>query len=240
MDQILNKVSTFPLCKSEEINQKLLINTMNVHSFNTSQKDPEFYRAIMKSDILIPDGIGIVFALRILLKVKLKKISGFELLIYEMERLNQSGGRGFFLGSSENVLNLIKIRARSEYPNVVIGSYSPPYKSVFRNEEDITMIHAINKFSPDVLFVGMTAPKQEKWAAEHFDEINARHICCIGAVFDFYAGTIKRAPQWMIKPGLEWLYRLIKEPRRMWRRYIIGNPKFLWFILKEKIKGELA
>ena len=102
------------------------------------------------------------------------------------------------------------------------------------------MLEKINAFEPDALFVGMTAPKQEKWAYEHFTHLQAGHICCIGAVFDFYAGTISRAPQWMIQMGLEWLYRLIKEPRRMWRRYLIGNSKFIWAVVKEKYNSPSA
>ena len=83
----------------------------------------------------------------------------------------------------------------------------------------------------------MTAPKQEKWAYEHLSDLDARHICCIGAVFDFYAGTVSRAPGWMIAMGLEWFYRLIKEPSRMWRRYLIGNSKFIWLVIKEKFRS---
>jgi N-acetylglucosaminyldiphosphoundecaprenol N-acetyl-beta-D-mannosaminyltransferase len=98
------------------------------------------------------------------------------------------------------------------------------------------MLKAINAFKPDALMVGMTAPKQEKWAYKHYNQLEVGHICCIGAVFDFYAGTVKRAPQWMIKMGLEWFYRLIKEPGRMWQRYLIGNMIFIGHIIKEKLK----
>ena len=97
------------------------------------------------------------------------------------------------------------------------------------------MIDAVNRVEPDVLFIGMTAPKQEKWAFKYYQMLNAGHICCIGAVFDFYAGTVKRAPEWMISLGMEWFYRLIREPRRMWRRYLIGNIKFIGYILREKL-----
>ncbi|MGC1392281.1 MAG: WecB/TagA/CpsF family glycosyltransferase, partial [Bacteroidales bacterium] len=151
--------------------------------------------------------------------------------------LNKTGGKCFFLGSSDKVLKLIVQRISKEYPKIRVSSYSPPYKPVFTDEENDQMINTVNSFSPDVLFVGMTAPKQEKWAAAHFEKLNARHICSIGAVFDFYALTVRRAPAWMIRHGLEWLYRLIVEPRRMWRRYIVGNPKFIWFIIKEKFKS---
>ena len=147
--------------------------------------------------------------------------------------MNQSGGKVFFLGSSENILSMIRKKVSMEYPAIRVQAYSPPYKPAFSEEDNQTMISTVNDFSPDVLFIGMTAPKQEKWAHTHFQELNTRHICCIGAVFDFYAGTVKRAPDWIIELGFEWLYRFLKEPRRMWRRYLIGNTKFSYAVLKE-------
>jgi len=186
---------------------------------------------------LIPDGISIVWAVRWLTGQKIKKIAGSELFFYEMEQLQRIGGKCFFLGSTEATLNCIAERVNKDYPNVKVQWHSPPYKPEFSEEDNLAMLKAINTFQPDVLFIGMTAPKQEKWAYQHYDQFNVNHICCIGAVFDFYAGTVKRAPKWMINMGLEWFYRLIKEPRRMWRRYLIGNSKFIWAVLKEKMKG---
>jgi N-acetylglucosaminyldiphosphoundecaprenol N-acetyl-beta-D-mannosaminyltransferase len=218
------------------INQpKALINTLNAHSFNTVQEDEDFQTAIQSSDVLLPDGISVVWAMRLLTGAKLKKIAGADLFIYEMERINAIGGKCFFLGSSENTLQKILKKAAREYPNVQVYSYSPPYKPEFSEIENKLMIDAVNAVEPDVLFVGMTAPKQEKWAHQHFNQLAVGHVCCIGGVFDFYAGTIKRAPNWMIHLGLEWSYRLIKEPRRMWRRYLIGNIKFITNIVWEKM-----
>jgi N-acetylglucosaminyldiphosphoundecaprenol N-acetyl-beta-D-mannosaminyltransferase len=215
---------------------KILIMCLNAHSFNVIQKDKLFQSSLLKSHIILPDGIAIVIALRLLIGTKLRKISGHELFYYELEQLNQINGRCFFLGSSELTNSLIKINLAKEYPNVVSDSYSPPFNKEFSEEDSQSMISAVNNFGPDVLFIGMTQPKQEKWAALHFNNLNTKHICCIGAVFDFYAGTINRAPQWMINVGFEWLYRLIKEPKRLWRRYILGNPKFVALILMEKLK----
>lgn len=219
-----------------EISQpKALIGALNAHSFNTVQKDEDFHKALQSCDVLLPDGVSIVMAMRMLTGKKIKKIAGEDLFLYEMERINRSGGKCFFLGSSENTLRLIQNRAATEYPNIQVRSYSPPFKHEFSDEDTHTMIDAVNEHEPDVLFVGMTAPKQEKWAYSNFHHLKAGHVCCIGAVFDFYAGTVKRAPAWMIKIGLEWFYRLIKEPRRMWRRYLIGNVKFMAYILREKM-----
>lgn len=231
------KLSTIPIfdnCLSSLPNKKLLINTINAHCFNIAQEDKFYAKALYSSDVLLPDGISIVFANRTLNSKKIKKIAGEELFYYEMNRLNNSGGKSFFLGSDEKTLALILENAKVKFPNVEVFTYSPPYKNEFSSSENELMIDKINKIKPDVLFIGMTAPKQEKWAFQNLDKLEVGHICCIGAVFNFFAGNIKRAPKWMISFGLEWFYRLIMEPRRLWRRYIIGNFRFLYLIMKEK------
>ncbi|WP_418213324.1 WecB/TagA/CpsF family glycosyltransferase [Bacteroides difficilis] len=217
---------------------KVLINTVNAHSFNTAQKDSLFADALMKGDALIPDGISIVKACG-WLKAKSQpkeRIAGWDLFFYEMDKLNKKGGKCFFMGSSENVLSMIRIRVATDYPGIRVETYSPPYKSEFTKEDNEAIIAAINQYDPDLLWIGMTAPKQEKWVYTHWDELDIHcHVGTIGAVFDFFAGTVERAPIWWQEHGLEWAYRLLKEPKRMWRRYIIGNSLFLWNILKEKI-----
>lgn len=221
-----------------EINrQKLLINTLNAHSFNTTKSDQNFKEAIKGSDILLPDGIGVVLAMRLLNGLKIKKIAGADLFQYEMKRVNAIKGKCFFLGSSESTLQKIKERAAIEYPQIQVFTYSPPYKSEFTEEESMLMVDKVNAVEPDVLFIGMTAPKQEKWAYTYIDKLKTGHVCCIGAVFDFFAGTVHRAPEWMIGIGMEWFYRLVKEPKRMWRRYLIGNTKFIGYVLREKMSG---
>lgn len=215
---------------------KLLINTINAHSYNTALKDAFFAEALMKGDALIPDGASIVMACR---KLKAKsqpteRIAGWDLFTMEMERLNQKGGTCFFMGSSEKVLNLIREKAKTVYPNIRIETYSPPYKPEFSEEENQAIIEAINRANPDLLWIGMTAPKQEKWAYRHWNELDIHcHCGTIGAVFDFFAGTMERAPLWWQEHSLEWLYRLLKEPKRMWRRYIIGNTLFIWNVFRE-------
>ena len=213
---------------------KLLISTINAHSYNVSREDNFFRNALLNSDILIPDGVSIVWALKWLYKKSIKKIAGADLFYYEMNKLDKRNGKCFFLGSTDKTLSKIKERAAKEYPNVEIKTYSPPYKPEFSITDSEAMITAVNSFQPDVLFIGLTAPKQEKWAFKNFNQLNTGHIGCIGAVFDFYAGNINRAPEWMISLGLEWLYRLIKEPQRMWKRYILGNLKFIYSIISEK------
>jgi len=230
----LSKTKVFTKDLSEIPVRKLLISTINAYSYTIARRDQEFAEALKKSDILLPDGISIVYAKYILNGEKIRKIAGADLFNYEMNRLNSLHGSCFFLGSKESTLQIIIRRLKKDYPHVRAASFSPPFADTFSAEQNKEILEMVNRFNPDVLFIGMTAPKQEKWAYSHFNRLDAGHICCIGAVFDFYAGTIKRAPQWMINMGLEWFHRLIKDPRRMWRRYLIGNSKFVWLILKEK------
>lgn len=217
---------------------KLLINTINAFSYDNARKDVLFSEALQKGDVLIPDGISIVKACRFLNAKSQPKerIAGWDLFVYEMEKLNRVGGKVMFLGSSDAVLNLIRRRVAEKYPKIEVDTYSPPYKPEFSDEENEAMISAINHSNPDLLWIGMTAPKQEKWAYTHLDRLDVHcHIGTIGAVFDFFAGTVKRAPERWQRAGLEWLYRLLSEPRRMWRRYFIGNAKFIYYIMLEKI-----
>ena len=222
---------------------KLLINTINAHSYNTARKDALFAEALTHGDVLIPDGVSIVKACR-WTKAKSQpkeRVAGWDLFVFEMERLEkeseEAGAKGgesktvMFMGSSQRVLDLIVKRASEVYPHLKLVAYSPPYKPKFSEEDDKAIVDAINAANPDLLWIGMTAPKQEKWTYSHWNELDIHcHVGTIGAVFDFFAGTVGRAPLWWQEHGLEWLFRLLKEPRRMWRRYIHGNMLFLWNI----------
>lgn len=220
---------------------KVLINTINAHSFNTAQHDQLFADSLAKCDVLLPDGVSILMACK-WLAIKdgpEQRSPGWDLFETEMKRLNATGGKVMFMGSSEHVLGLIKQNAAKDYPNIEVFSYSPPYKPEFSDEDNAAIVKAINDVDPDLLWIGMTAPKQEKWIYSHWNELNIHcHAGSIGAVFDFYAGTSPRAPFSWQKLGLEWLYRLILNPRRMWRRYVIGNPLFVWNVMKEKFSWE--
>lgn len=215
---------------------KLLINTINAHSFNTAKKDKLFAEALTNGDALIPDGVSIVKACK-WIKAKSQpkeRIAGWDLFEFEMSKLEKKGGTVMFMGSSQKVLDLIVKRAAKVYPHLKVVTYSPPYKPEFSDEDNTAIIEAINNANPDLLWIGMTAPKQEKWTYSHWKDLNIHcHVGTIGAVFDFFAGTVERAPIWWQEHGLEWLYRLLKEPKRMWRRYIIGNTLFLWNMTKE-------
>jgi N-acetylglucosaminyldiphosphoundecaprenol N-acetyl-beta-D-mannosaminyltransferase len=138
------------------------------------------------------------------------------------------------LGSSKDTLKKIVSRLALDFPNVTVGTFSPPYKSEFSDADNQQMLEVVTTFQPDVLFVGMTAPKQEKWSYQHKEQLDAKIICSIGAVFDFYAGTVERPSPFWIRLRLEWFIRLLKEPKRMWKRYLYYGPVFIKLILTEK------
>ncbi len=217
-----------------DIADKKVINTINPHSYITANSDGMFKEALNDSDLLIPDGSGIVLAAKMINKKTINKIAGADLHTFLLSKMNEEGGKVFYMGSSQNTLDKIEEKIKNEYPNITVQSYSPPFKPEFTQEEDTVIVNLINDFKPNILFVGMTAPKQEKWLHQHKDNLHFNVASSIGAVFDFYAGTVKRPSQIWVNLHLEWLPRLINEPKRLWRRNFISTPLFLFEILKFK------
>ncbi len=216
------------------VSRKYLVSCLNQYSYCIAEEDAPFQEALLGSEVLLPDGVGIVAAAWFLDGKRIRKIAGSELHLYLLGKLNEAGGRCFYLGSSEGTLQKIKERISLEFPAVRVGAFAPPYAAHFTAAESAEMVAVVNAYHPDVLFIGMTAPKQEKWAYAHKERLNAGAICCIGAVFDFYAGNVKRPSPFLISLGLEWLGRLLGEPKRLWRRYLYYGPVFLWLLIKEK------
>jgi len=219
---------------------KGVVCTLNPHSYILARNDSLFSEALKSSDWLIPDGVGIKLAARLLCGERIEKIAGSDLHETIINSLDRIGGSCFYLGSSEETLLMIREKNKKRMPALRTGIYSPQYKEIFSEEESGEMIEVVNRFSPDVLFVGMTAPKQEKWVFENRTKLNVPLICSVGAVFDFYAGTVKRSGRFWIKLGLEWLPRLLREPRRLWKRNFVSTPLFLWFLIIEKGKCLLS
>jgi N-acetylglucosaminyldiphosphoundecaprenol N-acetyl-beta-D-mannosaminyltransferase len=218
------------------VTHKTLINTINQYSYCIAEQEIEFKKALQQSDILLPDGMAIVAAVKLLNRTKIKKIAGADIHQHLLEQLNKKGGSCFYLGSSEGTLEKIVARLAIDFPNVTVGTFSPPYKPEFSEADNLQMVEAANAFQPDVLFVGMTAPKQEKWSFQHKAKLDAKIICSIGAVFDFYAGSVERPSPFWIKLQLEWFIRLINEPKRMWKRYLYYGPVFIGYMIREKFR----
>ena len=221
---------------SINLNGKSVIATLNPFSYLIAERDKKFQEALIQANTLLPDGEGIVWAVQMLYNKKIKKIAGYDIFIHLMKALDHNSGSCFFFGASDKTLQLIKNKIGKEYPNVTVNYFSPPFKDKFSDEEDAQFISLINLFKPDVLFVGMTAPKQEKWVNKNKEKLNVTIVASIGAVFDFYAGIIKRPSSFWINIGLEWFVRFLQEPRRLWKRNFIATPQFICQILKYKLK----
>lgn len=207
----------------------IMINTISPNSYGISTKDPIFKEALKKSDYLLLDGVYFSLASIILKRKFIKKNQGPDVFSYFVNKMNKEYGRIFFLGSNEETLNKIKNRLEVEYPNVYSNYYSPPYKNEFSQFDNSKILDEINSFKPDILFVGMTCPKQEKWVYLNLHKIDAKMICSIGAVFDWFAGNQKKIhPIWW-KLRLGWLKRTIDRPEILKRYPSIGI--FFWHLL---------
>ncbi len=216
---------------------KLLINTFSPNSYGLALNDKEFETALKNTDVLVLDGIGIALGSIILNGKNIKKISGQDCFDYFIALADRKKWRVYFLGSSDITLKKITDRLKREYPNVIVKGYSPPFKPEFSEADNAAMVNDINAFSPDVMFVGLTAPKQEKWAYQHYKKVNARIVCTIGNVFDWYAGNSKRPAKIWINLRLEWLVRIFLRPE-IFRRNTGNQMKFLrdLFLHKTHIK----
>ena len=209
-----------------------VIATVNPHSAVVAQSDLVFRSALLSVDVLVPDGVGVIIASRLRRGRLRKRITGSDVFEAAMKVADSNGKRVFFLGSSDKTLTRITQEVAVDFPNISeVGTLSPPYKEEFDEEDNSRMIRAVSQFAPDVLFVGMTAPKQEKWAFQNAELLRAKVIISIGAVFDFYAGNVKRPASLAQRWGLEWFIRLVGEPRRLWRRTLVSTPKFIWLVL---------
>jgi N-acetylglucosaminyldiphosphoundecaprenol N-acetyl-beta-D-mannosaminyltransferase len=222
----------------EQGKEKIVFACANPHSIVVAQNDTRFKQALNDATLTVADGVGVTMMAKFAGVEIGPRITGSDYFFAIMQMLAQrGGGRVFFFGSSQKVLDLIAAKMAQDYPSInLCGMISPPY-GAWTDAQNSQYIQQVNQAKPDVLWVGMTAPKQEKWVHEHADSLQVPVIGSIGAVFDFFAGTYPRAPQWMIRCGLEWFYRFIKEPKRMWRRAFVSNPRFVCMVLWRHVLG---
>jgi N-acetylglucosaminyldiphosphoundecaprenol N-acetyl-beta-D-mannosaminyltransferase len=209
----------------------------NPHSLVVSSRDELFRNALESTSVVAPDGTGIVLASK-LSGGKLKtRVTGSDFFEAMSRSLNsQERKRYFFLGSNPETLAKLRIRFEKLYPSIIFaGAYSPPYKDAFSAAENAEMISAVNAARADVLWVSMTAPKQEKWVHQNASSLNVKVIGAVGAVFDYFTGQVRRPGKAWRACGLEWLPRLIQQPRRLWRRNFVSTPQFLYLMAKERL-----
>lgn len=207
-----------------------VINTISPNSYGISTKDEEFRNALKRTDYLVLDGVYFAVSSLLLQGKNIKRNQGPDVFYHFINRLNEKGGKAFFLGSTENTLLKIRDRAKTEYPSLRIETYSPLFKPEFSEEDNRDMIDKINAFNPDILFVGMTCPKQEKWTIKHKNEIKAGLVIAIGNVFDWFAGTQKAIHPIWFKLRIGWLVRIFIRPE-IFRRNIGNQMLFFWHVI---------
>lgn len=209
----------------------------NPNALVEARRDASSRLSLASADYLVADGVGVVVASRLLGGRIRERVTGSDVFLGLSRELNARGTcRYFFLGSTEETLGKIAGRLATEFPRIVLaGCLAPPFKEEFSADEDRLMVETVNAARTDVLWVGMTALKQEKWVCQNRDRLKVKLVGAIGAVFDFYAGTRKRSPAWALRTGLEWLPRLLREPRRLWRRTFVSAPVFFWLVVRERL-----
>ena len=214
--------------------RKLLINTMNPRVFTISRYNTPLRESFEKTDYLIMDGQYFAAAPFVMNGKWVKKVSGTHVFYHLMAEANRRSGRVFLLGASNKVLELMKERAKNDYPNLTIEYYSPPFKPAFSEEDNLVIRGKINSFNPDIVFIGMTAPKQEIWGYQNKTYLNTRIICAVGGVFDWYAGVLKQPQAIWVRLGLEWFIRTVHRPEIL-KRYPDGM-YFFWLLFLNFIR----
>ncbi len=212
----------------------------NVHMCMEVFDSTEFKAIVNNADLVIPDGRPISWAQRLLGHSHAHQVRGQDIMNAICE---QSGSKdlniGLYGGSSDELLKQVVAKLKLSYPDIQITfSYSPPFRPLTA-QEDQAIINQINDANVNVLFVGIGCPKQERWMAEHKKQLNCVMLG-VGAAYDFIAGSKKHAPRWMQKLGLEWLFRLLSEPQRLWKRYLQQNPRFIYYFGKQLIAHKLG
>jgi len=204
----------------------------NVHSVVTAQSDSELASAIRSSDMATADGYPVAFMLRCLGYPEQERINGPDLMLRYCSQAAIQGESIYLFGGSNATLEVLRVRLLERCPGLVVaGVHSPPYRKL-TVEEDEAIVREINDSGAGVVWIGLGCPKQEKWMMAHHGRINAVMVG-VGAAFDYHAGTLKRAPLWMQRNGLEWFYRLVTEPRRLWRRYLVTNTRFIRYAARQ-------
>ena len=223
---------------AEKDRRYVCVNT--VHSLLEAHDDPALAEVYRHAGMVTPDGMPLVWVARARGQRQVSRVYGPDLMLACFDRLRERGVRHYLYGGGEGVPELLSERLRARFPGVqVVGAYSPPFRQLSEEERERDR-ERINESSPDIVWVGLGAPKQDFWMADNREGIEAPVLIGVGAAFDFHAGLKKQAPLWMRRIGLEWLFRLLSEPRRLAGRYIAGNPRFLALLAAEEYRRQTA
>lgn len=206
-----------------------------VHSVMECQREPTLRRIFNVSGLTTPDGVPLVWLCRLKGHRHVGRVYGPDLMLALCERSVTHAYRHFFYGGAEGVSEQLAANLQRRFPGLtIVGTYSPPFRLLTPDEDD-QVVRMINRAKPDVLWVGLGSPKQEQWMADHVGRVKAPVLIGVGAAFDFLTGRKRQAPRWMQRSGLEWLFRLLTEPRRLWRRYLVNNPLFVLLVLVQAL-----
>jgi len=205
----------------------------NVHVVMTGYWDRNYQQVLDKADLVTPDGMPLVWALKLLGSKNQTRVYGPDLMLAWCDRASELGHPIYLYGTTEQTLEKLSKNLKQKFPNLAIaGSYAPPFGDNNHLEQDLNRIQISGA---KVIFIGLGCPKQEYWMAAAQGKINAVMIG-VGAAFDFHSGQVTQAPRWVMKSGLEWMYRLTQEPQRLWRRYLINNPSFVFLFLAQLLR----
>lgn len=204
------------------------------------RRNPSLKRAVESADLVLPDGMPLVWLARARGLSQKDRVTGSDVLLGFCERAQRKGYTSFFYGGVPGVAEELTRRLKETFPGLkVVGTTSPPFRPLTPNEDhNVKMM--IQATAPDVVWVGLSSPKQEAWTYERQDKLGVPVAVCIGAAFDFCSGRVRRAPEWMQRWGLEWLHRLIHNPRRLWYRYLVLGPQFVLLSLREVLKMRVS
>jgi N-acetylglucosaminyldiphosphoundecaprenol N-acetyl-beta-D-mannosaminyltransferase len=213
--------------------QQSYVCVTNAHGVTESQRDENLRRIHNAAGLVTPDGMPLVWLIRHRGFSTVERVYGPDLMLALCKRSVSKGYRHFLYGGATGVPVQLASNLQRRFPGLqIVGSYSPPFRPL-SDEEDEQIVQMINETNPDIVWVGLSTPKQERWMAEHVHMLSAPVLIGVGAAFDFHAGLTKQAPQWMQRSGLEWLFRLATEPKRLWRRYLTNNPLFVLLVLRQ-------
>lgn len=216
----------------------LRVAVCTVHSVMTARRDPQLRGALESADVATTDGVPLAWALRLNGVRHQERVDGAALFDGAIERGLELGTRHYFYGATAETLDKLVAHLGSSYPGLAVaGRHAPPFRSLTDSEfrGDLARIEAA---APDVVWIGIGMPKQEMWMARAEGLLPGVSLVGVGAVFDWVAGNVRRAPGWMQRSGLEWLYRLYREPRRLWRRYVWNNPAYLGLVAAQIVRGK--
>lgn len=216
---------------------KIYICVCPVSTIIECKKNLKVLSSVNSADLATPDGMAVVWIGGMRGHKTIRRVYGPELMQRICEISAKKGYRNYLFGSSQDVLEKLNVRLNKAYPGLSIsGSFSPPFRKLSKEEDD-KIVSDINSSGSDIVWIGLGSPKQDLWMYEHRGRINAPVIVGVGAAFDFLAGTKLQAPSWIRNNGFEWLFRLITEPRRLWRRYLLDYPAFVYYLLLDLISG---